>query len=413
MLKKWFLYLILLFFIKYLCFGQDKSNFGIKVKGYFIGDKPGIRDCYLSGWEKGLPIVLSMEGKRILNSRVVWIAPEKVSLIKRQDVELVIEGVGRIYGEILGGDEDGEYIFFRNRFLGDLNVPINILKSVILKENTKNWRSEELLDMVQRDKEIILIPAKLGFDTITGFLYRFSKDYVFFAPEGEEEPSKFLIKNLGAIIRSVNLENKQKEEHKSLLFLLDGSKLRCKILDFKNGTINALLPWKKKINIKFSYIINIDFEDDNYIFLSKMNPVEAKEISWFGEMEPTLYTWKKDESCIGGPLKSGGMVWSRGIGCHAKSILKFNINKSWNKFMAYAAIDDSAKELPLSGNVDVRVEIDGKVVWQKNNIKAGDPPLVVGPIDIASCKTLTLVVDFGKNLHIGDRFNWLLPVLYR
>ena len=336
------------------------------------------------------------------------------------EVEVLVSGGTVLSGKIKGGDEDGEMVFIKDTLVGDVSIPITLMKGLFFREKTGKWKTRELFSLVPEGKEMLLVPARLGFDTVQGLIFRFTSDSVFFAPEGEDEPSRFPFDSIAAVLRSTR-EGSGGEPGKekniivtdSVLFLSDGSRIHCRITGMEGNKISLLLPWGQEAKVAFSNIADIDIKGRDHVFLSELEPAEAEEISWFGKQEKPLYPWKRDGSCLGGPLEAKGMMWSRGIGCHSKSILKYKLHGRWNGFLAYAAIDDSAGKLPVSGDVDLKVIVDGKVVWSRKSLKWGDPLEKVGPLDITGAKELVLVVDFGGKLHLGDRLDWLLPVLFR
>ena len=65
------------------------------------------------------------------------------------------------------------------------------------------------------------------------------------------------------------------------------------------------------------------------------------------------------------------------------------------------------------GNLEARVLGDGKVLWKASDARAGQPALRVGPLDVSGVKQLVLEVDFGKELMMLDRADWVDPILVR
>ena len=39
--------------------------------------------------------------------------------------------------------------------------------------------------------------------------------------------------------------------------------------------------------------------------------------------------------------------------------------------------------------------------------------MTVGPLEVSGGEELELEVDFGDSLHLGDRVDWILPVIFR
>lgn len=98
------------------------------------------------------------------------------------------------------------------------------------------------------------------------------------------------------------------------------------------------------------YLIVTDEGDYNH---DVANWGDAKLISadgssvWLDEMEPVSVkqgwgTFRRDRrSAVGGPLKIGDRVFSRGIGTHAVSVIHYRLDREYAFFEAYAGIDAS------------------------------------------------------------------------
>ena len=71
--------------------------------------------------------------------------------------------------------------------------------------------------------------------------------------------------------------------------------------------------------------------------------------------------------------------------------------------------DDEVREY---GNVTFCVVGDGKVMYEQEQVSAGDNVYSVS-LDITSVNVLELVVDFGEDFDIGDHADWAGAYLIR
>ena len=62
--------------------------------------------------------------------------------------------------------------------------------------------------------------------------------------------------------------------------------------------------------------------------------------------------------------------------------------------------------------MSARILVDGKRGFEKTGITRGT---LHGPIrlDVTKANRIELIVDFGKNGDLQDRFNWIEPALIR
>ena len=129
-------------------------------------------------------------------------------------------------------------------------------------------------------------------------------------------------------------------------------------------------------------------------------------MSWPHRMDANAYD--------GGPLRSGGRTWRRGIGMHAPSRLTFALEGDPGELVGLCAIDDRALRNPrrARGTVVFRLLLDGEVAWESGVIRGGDAPVAFPRLALAGHRELTLEVDPAGS-HAGDRANWLRMVLVR
>jgi len=86
--------------------------------------------------------------------------------------------------------------------------------------------------------------------------------------------------------------------------------------------------------------------------------------------------------------------------------LTYSLGKGFARMLATIGIDD---ETQGRGHVVFRVIGDGKTLFPKKPedgaISGGEKPRDID-IDVSAVDELTLVVDFGEEMHIFDRADW-------
>lgn len=107
------------------------------------------------------------------------------------------------------------------------------------------------------------------------------------------------------------------------------------------------------------------------------------------------------------PLLISGEKFDRGVGTHAESIFRIQLDGKTTAFKARAGIDDSAPEQELKqASVEFIIIGDGKVIWRSGIMHASEKakPLTVSTKGI---KSLILYVDHTGDGTAGDRANWV------
>lgn len=145
-------------------------------------------------------------------------------------------------------------------------------------------------------------------------------------------------------------------------------------------------------------------------------PFTAEHTPYYADdtAPPAWYAATADRRPDGCPLVVGGVVHRRGIGVHAKSVVRLPLDGRFVRCFASFGIDDAALagEGDLHGDVTARVLADDRELWSsQGSVKGGEPPRPVGPLDVRGVKVLVLEVGFGGARHWNDRADWLDLVL--
>lgn len=109
---------------------------------------------------------------------------------------------------------------------------------------------------------------------------------------------------------------------------------------------------------------------------------------------------------VGGslPLSVGGVNHERGIGTHANSAWKLNLDGKGVEFRASVGVQDAGP-----GRVEFIVRGDGKDLFRSGPVKGGEPAREVR-VGLDGVRTLELVVDSLGDAN-SDHANWLEPVI--
>jgi len=104
-----------------------------------------------------------------------------------------------------------------------------------------------------------------------------------------------------------------------------------------------------------------------------------------------------NKSVEGNPLSIGGKKFERGVGTHAISHMRLDLNGKASRFSAYVGVDDEARD-PAS--IEFFVLGDKRILWQSGLMKKNDAPKKVD-VDVSNIKTLGLLVS-----NAGDGSDW-------
>lgn len=121
-----------------------------------------------------------------------------------------------------------------------------------------------------------------------------------------------------------------------------------------------------------------------------------------GQVEQDWGTAHQNRSVDGNPLSIGGKKFERGMGTHANSTFRLDLDRKGSLFTAFVGVDDEAQQ---RGSVVFRVTGDGKTLWESAVMRRGDPAKEVS-VNIEGVKTLVLAAtDAGDDINY-DHADW-------
>jgi hypothetical protein len=180
--------------------------------------------------------------------------------------------------------------------------------------------------------------------------------------------------------------------------LKESSRIEGRIEGLAWGTLRIRTPSGLAFTLPQSILARLDLATDRRLYLSDATPLSVTETPFFNLAWP----FKKDRSVGGNPLRIGGIRFAKGIGVHSRCRLVYHVPEGFQRFLAFIGIDD---ETGGKGNAVFRVYLGQRLVLEVQGVRGGDGPR---PIDVPleGAGTLTLEVDFGEGMDVGDHGDW-------
>lgn len=304
-----------------------------------------------------------------------------------------------VRGTLSGGDASGDRLELLSPVLGPVPLLVDRL-SLLAAAGAPPLLLLALPDGVE---EALFVRANVGFDVVAGTLHQFGAPGIRFQAEGSE-PRWFATGDYFAL----RLAGATAPAQPPTALLLTRTADRLGVLQ-ASATAEAWTlrgEGDRDLRLRAGDLACLTFVGAGAVFASDLTPSDVRESSVDGDV---LWSWQRDRSALGGPLQVAGRAHGKGLGVHSKCRLAFRVPDGAARFWTRVGIDDSASELPLRTDVDVAIEIDGKVAFQKRGLHSGEV-VDAGMLPVTPGGTLVLEVDFGRGRDLGDRVDWLSPV---
>lgn len=313
-----------------------------------------------------------------------------------------LAGGEQLCGTLVGGDAAGERFALLSPVLGTQSFPVERLAALAGPGPDRDRLPT--LPLPRGVEEALVRRVPLGFDWTSGTLHQLGAEGLRFQPAGQAEPRWFRLEDLvgirlgGAAVRAASpaawLSTRTGDVLGVQVEACDGSGFRCRL---ETGAA---------VQVAAGDVASLVFLG-SHVFVSDLDPVQVAESGLDGD---AVWPWRRDRAATGGWLLAGGRTYAKGLGVHSQSRLVFRAPPGATAFWTRVALDDSAAALPLVASADVRIAIDGKLVFERRDLRPGMAPLATELLPVVPGAELALEVDCGKACDLGDRVDWLLPV---
>ena len=171
----------------------------------------------------------------------------------------------------------------------------------------------------------------------------------------------------------------------------------------RNGSLR--MGERDPIRFEAECVVRVDVFGGRWEWLSAHQPISE-------EHTPMLsLPWGRmvDRNVLGGAIAVAGETYDRGVGVHSRSRLTYDLQGQYGEFVTHFGLDDDSGP---HADVTVLIRVDGKPRFEQTGVTRGQ---LLGPVrlDVAQANRIELVVDFGENGDIQDRFNWVEPALVK
>lgn len=173
----------------------------------------------------------------------------------------------------------------------------------------------------------------------------------------------------------------------------DGTRLVFDAVRLVNGRLELLGTALGDVAVPREAVTTLLLRSENVTYLGDLTPVAIEQAGTFDRAWPH----RVNGSTLGGPLQLGGRTYSRGLGLHSRCRLTYALDGQYARFVALAGIDDKSPH----GDATLTVLADEKPLLEAVRLAGGEKPVPVR-LDVSGAKTLTILVEFGQTLDVGD-----------
>ena len=328
-----------------------------------------------------------------LTEDVISLTMQNAAPAEGQPHRISLRNGDALCGRVTGGSQDD--VQMESPALGSITVPMSDISAISFKaDGPAGGRARPEED--RKQDELILANG----DALPGVVARFDEESLIYDCSLGKVPIPF------ERIETVSLAaiGKKHREPDALLLMVtcaDDSAIIASQAKLKDKMLSIRSTLDKDFTVKLADVSTIRCKNGRLVYLSDMDPVEVKETPLFDERP---WHFRRDQSVGGNPISLHGRTWRKGLGVHSRCELTYDLGGRFKRFLSKVGVDDEIGDA-AGGSVEVRVSLDGKLLFEDRNVGRASGPVSID-LDITGGRRLTLVVDFGELLHINDHADW-------
>ncbi len=327
------------------------------------------------------------------------------------DAVIRLVGGDEIRGAIMGGDDAGDQLTVRSRILGEFAIPVDRLAAIVFPERAGARGIDEHEPSSGADEEVLFRPTGRGVDTIVGTLHRFAPNGVLFAWDRRPEPELFPYDGLAGI--ALRGGTPRSGEPNAQVVTVGGDVVSGMWLGVDGARLDLAAESGQNLRLAIAELAVLTVLRPQRRFLSDLDPVRVEERGTpFDDGQLPLHRHRRDRTVTGRFLVVGGLTFAKGLGVHSRCALTYRVPEGCTAFHAWVGVDAEVLETSVRGTAEVSVHLAGEEVFGPRTVRAGEPPRSTGVLQVEPGALVTLEVDFGEGWFLGDRVDWLAPVLF-
>lgn len=181
-----------------------------------------------------------------------------------------------------------------------------------------------------------------------------------------------------------------------------GSRWSVRSISLVGNALAVRTPAGVAVECPLASVEGLDFSAGKILYLGQLEPRSAEWTPYFGlKEEPAsrkaFFAPIRDPGRSGPPIVLAGRRYSHGIALRSRTEVVYDLPEGYRRLMATVGIDDALRP---RGDAQLVIQADGHTLLD-TTVTGTQPPQPVN-LDVAGAQRLTIRVDFGQGMDLGD-----------
>jgi len=282
----------------------------------------------------------------------------------------------------------------RSADMGSLDLPVEWIAAIRFQGDANLPGVEAALKEAKRDTDRIFVQSGQAIQAVDGLIEGLDGQELSFEWQGKIR--KVPRDSLRAIVLAI-VGDPARRETGATVTTQAGASVPGRIVSLADSKLTVEIAPKINATFDWQSVRNIKVRSSRLAFLSDLDPVEAVDEPIVTQAMP----WQRDRSVSGKPLSMSGRVYDKGLGVHARNLLRYDIGGRFDEFAATIGLDAASEG---RGDCEFVVRADGRELLRQR-VRGQETPREI-KLDVRGARQLTLLVEPGEELDLADHANW-------
>ncbi|HLA85850.1 MAG TPA: NPCBM/NEW2 domain-containing protein [Thermoguttaceae bacterium] len=184
-----------------------------------------------------------------------------------------------------------------------------------------------------------------------------------------------------------------------------GSRWSVRDVSLSGDVLKVTTPAGVAVECPMAQLARLDFSEGKMLDLGELQPRSVEWTPYWGlAKEPAsreaFFAPLRHPSADGPAMTLGGKIHARGVALCSRTEVEYDLPEGYRRLTALAGIDDAFRP---GGDARLVISADGRTLLDVT-LTGTEPPRAID-LDVAGARRLTILVDFGRAMDVGDHVN--------
>lgn len=270
-----------------------------------------------------------------------------------------------------------------------IELPLESVAGVLFSADVEEWNRWEREELKPRAQDMLRVVKDGKQHDLDGAIGVVNAEGLTFSVDGEEVPVR------RERVRAISFRHGKVAPDGDAAEVMDraGNAWVAPDIRLIDGLLQLVATGGIKRAVPFDQVLRVSYSRGRIAYLSDLEPTLVEHTPFFD----VAWEFRRDQNFAGTLPRLGGNPFPKSLVVHSRTVLEYDLGGDYRRLAATIGIEDRSGPL---GDALVRIMGDSEVLWEER-ARAGHPGKPI-QVSLSGVRKLTLVVDYGGGLDLGD-----------